>query len=55
MAKKRKRRVRCESCRKLFDRDKIFYGPDPYWQEIHDDETLRGLCEECIQESANDI
>lgn len=33
----------------------LFYGPDPYAQELYDDETPVWQCSDCAHESAMDI
>jgi len=45
----------CFRCEKAFPLSEIFFGPDPYAQELFDDNTDVWLCSECCRESANDI
>lgn len=42
----------CEQCGSTID---VTFGPDPYAQEIGDDETPVWLCAICIQESVDAI
>ncbi len=42
----------CERCGTY---DDISYGPDPFSQEIHNDDTPCWLCKECSYQSAMDI
>lgn len=45
----------CQSCGKFFPLSEIFFGPDPFAQEIYGDDTEIWLCEKCLEESASDI
>lgn len=33
----------------------VTFGPDPYYQEIHEDDSPVWECERCRQESADEI
>lgn len=41
----------CDRCNESAE----YFGPDPYNHEINDDDTPGWLCEDCLQESMEDI
>ena len=51
----RRLRERCEWCDKLFPVGELSYGPDPYENDINDDDTPVWLCLPCAEDSAADI
>lgn len=52
---KTKRRRRCDSCHELFAEEDLYYGPDPFAEEIYGDTTPVRQCNHCTTESALDI
>ena len=50
---KRKRRLRCDRCHQL--KDDVSWCNDPYTEDIHGKKIKVRLCEDCYQESCNDI
>lgn len=55
MANKKKRRVRCFACLKLFERDKIKFKPNLYALEIFDDYKKVWMCDTCREAAEDDI
>jgi len=46
----------CQECDRCGDtEDKLFFGPDPFNEEIYGDETCLCLCETCHAESQMQI
>ena len=50
-----KQKIQCDQCHKWFYEDEIYYGPDPYMEEICDDQTEHWICDDCFQESVDKI
>ena len=50
-----KKQIQCESCSEWFDKDRIYYEPDPFSEEIYGDSTPMWQCENCLNQSAGDI
>jgi len=48
-------RHRCVNCGKLFDEKDIVFAPDPFEEEINENDTPVWECEKCREESAGDI
>ena len=46
---------KCVCCKKMFSEKDIEYAPDPYSNEIDNDDTKVWECCECRNESADDI
>ena len=44
--------VECDGCHEV---KPCTLGPDPFAQEIHDDDTEVWLCEKCYQDRKDDI
>lgn len=52
---KKVKKIACQSCGNKFPEDKLRYGPDPYNEEINDDDTDVYLCDDCYQLSIDSI
>ena len=47
---------KCEFCGWEHTEDNpVTYGPDPYGYEIHGDDTQYWICDDCQQQSAENI
>ena len=45
----------CDRCCGRFLTSELNYGPDPYSEEIKDDDTPCVLCDECLEDSKHAI
>jgi hypothetical protein len=52
---KRERRERCNSCGKLFKREELFHGPDPFTKEVYDIEREAVLCHKCYSSRVEEV
>ena len=46
---------KCAACGRMFGEGEISFAPDPYNQEINDDDTNVWECSDCREESRGDI
>jgi hypothetical protein len=46
---------RCRHCQKIVEGQESIPRPDPYLYEIHGDETLVVLCDDCHKECLKEI
>lgn len=45
----------CKDCKKSFNVLDLYYGPDPYVEELTDKRISTVLCKKCYKESCDDI
>jgi hypothetical protein len=45
----------CCGCGKEFPKAELFYGPDPYAEDVHNEIVETVLCEYCYCQSCEDI